>query len=713
MFNNMKFQNKLLSGYGIILAFMAIIALVVFFSVRSLVSNFFWVEHTYDVLDSASKIEAAGVDMETGMRGYLLAGDTNFLSPYNEGKTKFTSLISSLSNEVSDNPAQVSLLKDIENVINEWQTNITEPLIKLRSDIGDAKTMNDMSKVVRQAKGKKYFDKFRSQIKLFVDRERTLMTQRQEKAKLSTNISDLKQLNSRVEHTYKVIATAQDIIAAAVDMETGMRGFLLAGDDDFLAPYIQGKSQFDKLINSLSSTVSDNPEQVKLLSETKKTITSWITQVVEQQIALRRDIGDSKTMDDMADIVGQAKGKVYFDNFRKKIATFKERESALLTVRNDQLKATESTVIFTTLIGTILSVLIGLVIAYSLTKHVMNLLGGEPSYIANIARTVASGDLSMQFDNKNNSKGIYAEMQLMIESLQEKETLAKKIANGELNFDVKLASQADSLGHALQGMKDNLNEVLGKTQTASIEIAQGSESVSHSSSALSEGAGQQAASLENISASLNQLTAQITINAQNANKAKLIASQAQTEVQEGSQKMELMIDAMNEISESSNSISSFISTIDEIAEQTNLLALNAAIEAARAGEQGRGFAVVADEVRSLAARSTQAAEETTKLIASSVHKTQNGSKIASDTSASLKNVFESITKTTEYVEQIATASSEQAIGAEVINKGITEIDTITQQNSDTAQSSAAAAEQLSAQAVSLQQILSRFKLSQR
>ena len=711
MFNNMKFQNKLISGYGVILAFMAIIALVVFFSVRSLVSNFFWVEHTHNVLATASKIEAAGVDMETGMRGYLLAGDANFLTPYNEGKTMFASLIATLSSEVSDNPAQVTLLKDVKNIIHQWQSEITEPLIQLRSDIGDAKTMNDMSKVIRQAKGKQYFDKFRSQVKLFVDRERSLMVQRQEKAKLSSDIAELKQLNSRVEHTYKVISTAQEIIASAVDMETGMRGFLLAGDDAFLSPYTLGKEQFSKLIKSLSTTVSDNPDQVKLLSEIKKTINNWIILIVEKQIALRREIGDSKTMDDMADIVGQAKGKVYFDKFRQKIATFKERESALMTVRNDQLKTTERNVILTTLIGTIIAVLVGIIIAFSLTKHVMNLLGGEPRYIADIARSVASGDLSIQTDKTNRSKGIYAEMQLMVGSLQEKEELAKKIASGELNFDVKLASQDDSLGHALQEMKDNLNEVLGKTQTASIEIAQGSESVSHSSSALSEGAGQQAVSLENISASLNQLTAQITINAQNANKAKQIASQAQGEVQEGSQKMELMVDAMNEISESSNSISSFISTIDEIAEQTNLLALNAAIEAARAGEQGRGFAVVADEVRSLAARSTQAAEETAKLIASSVHKTQNGSQIASDTSTSLKNVFASISKTTEYVEQIATASSEQAIGAEVINKGINEIDTITQQNSDTAQSSAAAAEQLSAQAVSLQQILSRFKLS--
>ncbi|MEH6449201.1 MAG: CHASE3 domain-containing protein [Oleispira sp.] len=711
MFNNIKFQNKLVSGYGIILGLMIIIATDVFFSIRSLNKDMKQVEHTHNVLEVASKIEAAGVNMETGMRGYLLAGDINFLAPYNEGRTNFSTLITRLSITVSDNPSQVTLLKEINSIINKWESEITNPLIQLRSDIGDAKSMNDMSKVIRKAEGKQYFDQFRKQIALFISREQSLMNRRQEKASISTDITELKQLNSWVEHTYKVIATAQNVIASAVDMETGMRGFLLAGDDKFLAPFNQGKTQFYKLISSLSTTVSDNPEQVKLLSEIKVTINKWITRVVEKQIALRREIGDSKTMDDISDIVRQAKGKVYFDQFRKRIATFKERETVLMAARNEQLKSTESNVVLTTLIGTLIAILLGLAIAYTLTKHIMNLLGGEPSYIADIARSVASGDLSMHFNSTGQSKGIYKEMRIMVGSLQEKEVIAKKVANGELNFEVKLASQNDSLGHALQEMKDNLNEVLGKTKSASIEIAQGSESVSHSSTALSEGAGQQAASLENISASLNQLTAQITINAQNANKAKQIASQAQGEVQVGSQKMELMIDAMTEISESSNSISSFISTIDEIAEQTNLLALNAAIEAARAGEQGRGFAVVADEVRSLAARSTQAAEETAKLIASSVSKTKNGSQIASDTSASLKNVFESITKTTEYVEQIATASSEQAVGAEVINKGINEIDIITQQNSDTAQSSAAAAEKLSSQAVSLQQILSRFKLS--
>ncbi len=710
MFENLRFKTKLLSGYGVILSLMSIIAVVVFISVKSLTSNFGWVDHTYKVLSKAANIEAAAVDMETGMRGYLLAGKEGFLEPYNNGNKTFKSLTSSLSKTVADNPAQVKLLGEISNTIKSWHENVTEPVIELRREIGHAKTMNDMSALVAEAKGKQYFDKFRQQLATFIQKEKVLMDKRKRQAKNSNNIKELKKLTAWVDHTYQVIATAQAIVASAVDMETGMRGFLLAGQDDFLEPYTQGKASFYQLVEELSQTVSDNSAQVALLADSKATIDDWINLVVNSQIDLRREIGNSKTMDDMADLVGEAKGKVYFDKFRAQIKTFKDRESSLMKIRNDELASTEVAVINSTILGTLIAISLGVFVALWLTRHVMKLLGGEPRYIAQMAKKVASGDLSIDFEENEAEQGIYAAMKSMVSTLQEKTHLAQQIASGNLALKVTLSSEEDSLGIAFQEMISNLNDVLGQTQQASIEIADASGSVSSSSNALSAGASSQAGSLENISSSLNQLSTQINLNAENATQAKDLTLKAQTETNLGSDKMAEMIVAMDDISSSSQSISQFINTIDEIAAQTNLLALNAAIEAARAGEQGRGFAVVADEVRNLAARSTEAAAETAQLISGAVDKTKIGSEIASQTAESLRNVSESISQASELVELIAGASSEQAIGANVINEGVAEIDTVTQQNNDAAQGSAAAAEQLSHQAVQLQEMLTRFKL---
>jgi len=233
----MNFKAKIMSSNGLILALMIVLTSIVFISVRSLISNFTWVSHTYKVLAVASSIEAAAVDMETGMRGYLLAGKPDFLEPYNNGEEHFIKLTNELKSTVSDNPAQVQLLEDISKTIDKWKYDITEPAIALRHKIVEAKSMNDIAKVIQKAEGKKYFDKFRSQITTFIDREKVLLEKRKEQTKKSYDINELRELSAWVDHTHVVIEMAQSIVVSSINMETGMRGFLLAGKDEFLEPY--------------------------------------------------------------------------------------------------------------------------------------------------------------------------------------------------------------------------------------------------------------------------------------------------------------------------------------------------------------------------------------------------------------------------------------------------------------------------------------------
>jgi methyl-accepting chemotaxis protein len=234
---------------------------------------------------------------------------------------------------------------------------------------------------------------------------------------------------------------------------------------------------------------------------------------------------------------------------------------------------------------------------------------------------------------------------------------------------------------------------LGAEQTSSAAAQ-----VSMASQSLAEGASEQAASLEETSSSLEEMSSMTQRNSEHARKANDLAKQARVAADKGVGDMQAMSAAMEALKVSSDDIAKIIKTIDEIAFQTNILALNAAVEAARAGEAGMGFAVVADEVRSLAQRSAQAARETATKIEGAIAKTGQGVEINRKVAAALNEIVVKARQVDELVAEVAGATTEQTQGITQINTAVGQMDKVTQSNAANAEESAAAAEQLNAQA---------------
>ncbi|MDF2947272.1 MAG: methyl-accepting chemotaxis sensory transducer [Bacillales bacterium] len=289
---------------------------------------------------------------------------------------------------------------------------------------------------------------------------------------------------------------------------------------------------------------------------------------------------------------------------------------------------------------------------------------------------------------------------------------ANKVADGDLNVDISIDSKDEigTLGKAFKQMASNINDVMVNINSASEQVASSSKQVSDSSIALSQGATEQASSIEELTVSIEEISSQTNNNAKNAAQANELAESAKKDAVQGNERMTEMLNAMKDINESSSNISRIIKVIDEIAFQTNILALNAAVEAARAGQHGKGFAVVAEEVRNLAARSANAAKETTSMIEGSIKKVEDGTKIANETAQALNMIVESVAKAANLVNDIAVASNEQASGISQITQGISQVSEVTQTNSATSEQSAAASEELSSQAQLLSEMVRKFKL---
>ncbi|MFB9216148.1 aerotaxis transducer Aer2 [Vibrio sinaloensis] len=285
-----------------------------------------------------------------------------------------------------------------------------------------------------------------------------------------------------------------------------------------------------------------------------------------------------------------------------------------------------------------------------------------------------------------------------------------QVADGDLNSTMSDDNQGEfgRLSDAVNTSIINLRNMVEKITHSSARVATASTEIAEGNNDLSQRVEAQASNLEETAASMEQMTATVRLNADNAKGANELADDASKKASKGGEVVGHVVSAMAEINSASKKIADIIGVIDEIAFQTNLLALNAAVEAARAGEQGRGFAVVAGEVRNLAQRSAAAAKEIKGLIKDSVEKVDEGSRLVDESGETLNEIVEAVAKVSELIAQIASSSLEQSTGIDEINRAVTTMDEMTQQNASLVEQTSAASQSLKDEGKELLNLMNFF-----
>ncbi len=694
---NLGLRSKMMAGYSAPIVLAIALSGVAWMSIDSVLESFRRTDHTHRVIQKAQTIEADAINMETGMRGYLLTGKEEYLDPYNTAVATIHEDFGGLKKTVSNDSKQVELLGRAEEVIGAWQTKVADPLITLRREVGRGKDMTDMEALVAEGRGKTYSDKFRQHARELIWTEEQRLAELKKKEGNETDLQSLRKTAGRVEHIYQVIVQAQEILSAAIDMETGMRGYLLTGKEEFLEPYEDGRTRLFALIQKQKKLVSENPAQLKLLGEMESVMKEWIRDVVDPNIALRRQIAKSKTMADVKEVVAKGEAKKIFDELRGFMGTFRKAEEESLKERDKQAKDTEENAHRILLLGTVVVVGTCLLVAYSLagtiTKPVKNAM--------ELAQSISQGDLTKEVDVRSRD-----EFGRLCEALN---IMAKNLRTqtGQVREGVIVLSQAAA---EITTTVSQVVETIVQTYSAVSETSTTVEEMKHSAQAAGEKAKQVALDSE---------------------KAVAISEKGRKATEDTVSAIRVIKDHMGAIGETvvrlsdqTQAIEEIIATVQDLADQSNLLAVNASIEASRAGDQGKGFAVVAQEIKTLADQSKEATdhvrnilEDTRKWVSAAVMATEQGNKavdlgvqqsgLAGD---SIEMLAKSVGASSQAATLIDSSSHQQAQGVDQISHAMVNIQASVQQNREAMNQLEGAARRLNDLGGQLKEMVEHYKV---
>lgn len=506
-----------------------------------------------------------------------------------------------------------------------------------------------------------------------------------------------------VAHTHQVLEKLETLISALKDAETGQRGFVITGDDNYLRPYQLATSQIDAAISDVSNLTMDNPVQQRRLDALRAPLRARLA-TLQETIDLRRS---AQGFEAARQNVISDKGKTLMDELRQRIGEMSMEETRLLETRSDQASASSASTLNTILYGTLAAIVLLCVVGLIITRNIARPLND----ISNAAATIATGDLSVDLsdDSRGDEVGSLSRaFARMIANLRETAAAAQAIAAGDLRARIAPKSERDVLGNAFATMVDNLRSTTGEIAEAVNVLAVSASQILASTTQVAAGAAQTGTAIAQTTTTVEEVKQTALVSSQ---KAKYVSDSAQKATQightgrraveasvAGMQRIQTQVESIAEsvvrLSEQGQAIGEIIATVNDLAEQSNLLAVNAAIEAAKAGEQGRGFGVVAQEVKSLAEQSKQATAQVRTILSdiqkattAAVLATEQGSKAVeagvaqtAEAGEAIRQLADSVTEAAQAATQISASSQQQLVGTDQVAQAMENIKQASAQN---------------------------------
>jgi len=494
-------------------------------------------------------------------------------------------------------------------------------------------------------------------------------------------------------HTYKVLAAQESIISLLKDAETGQRGFIITGEENYLEPFNSAINKVYQQINSVVELTNDNPEQQESLVKLRILVNDKIEEL-NQTIELRRNDG----FDAALNVVKSDLGKEIMDSIRVSHVEFENHENELLKLRNIRMINDTKVIKSFFIYGISLSILIILIIGILIIRNITRPL----KEITKIASSISNGDLSMEINTGNRKDEVGILLQNFSKMVNNLRRIMKDISEG-VNLLSSSSSEIVAATTQVASGSAETASAISETSTTVEEVRQAAQLSSQKASRVSENA---------------QQVAQIT---QTGQKAVEETVNGMHEIQN---QMEDIANTIVRLSEQSQQIGGIIASVNDVADQSNLLAVNAAIEAAKAGEQGKGFAVVAQEIKNLALQSKQATiqvrnilNDVQKATSAAVMATEQGSKMvengvkqSAQTGKSIRVLSESVNESVQATTQIVASSQQQTVGMDQIGLAMQNINQAGTENAASMMQAEKAAKDLNELGLKLKMLVEQYKI---